>query len=234
MKTGIYKILNTVSGKFYIGSALDINKRWRQHRNSLDNGQHRNVHLQRSWDKYGSFVFEFLVVEETLIEDLITREQHYIDTLNVCDINIGFNIAPTAGSSLGIKRTEYTVERIRASRLGKTLTEDHKANISKSMQSSQKFKDAMNSQTYKDNMRDLNLGTKNNMYGKYGKQHARSRPICQYTKDLEFVKEWESANMAARELKFNQGNITSCCKGNLAHAYGFVWRYANKKEDSLV
>ncbi len=32
MTTGIYKILNKINGKFYIGSAINIEARWRRHR----------------------------------------------------------------------------------------------------------------------------------------------------------------------------------------------------------
>lgn len=42
---------------------------------------------------------------------------------------------------------------------------------------------------------------------------AKSIYIIQYTLDNEFVKEWDSATTASKELKINQGNITQCCKG---------------------
>jgi len=53
-----------------------------------------------------------------------------------------------------------------------------------------------------------------------------AKPVCQYTKDGEFVKEFPSATDAA--ISFGKklcSDITNCCKGNLKTAYGFIWRY---------
>lgn len=40
--SGIYKIENTVAGKFYIGSAVCFNRRWNQHKSELSKGMHCN------------------------------------------------------------------------------------------------------------------------------------------------------------------------------------------------
>lgn len=45
---GIYQIRNIVNGKVYIGSAVNIERRWGMHKNRLKAGQHRNIHLQRA------------------------------------------------------------------------------------------------------------------------------------------------------------------------------------------
>lgn len=67
MAHGIYKIINIVNNKFYIGSAVDLKRRKTRHFSELRNGKHRNIKLQRAWDKYGEHSFIFVVVEE--IED---------------------------------------------------------------------------------------------------------------------------------------------------------------------
>lgn len=54
---------------------------------------------------------------------------------------------------------------------------------------------------------------------------AKSKPILQYTKDGIFIKEWDSATTASKELNISQGNITECCKGKRKSASGFIWRY---------
>lgn len=58
----VYKITNTITGKYYIGYAKDIYKRFKEHRNTLKNGNHQNIILQRSYNKYtlDSFTFEIL------------------------------------------------------------------------------------------------------------------------------------------------------------------------------
>lgn len=81
MKSGIYKILNTASGKIYIGSTYSLSRRKWQHFNSLKRGKHSSNKLQRAYDKYGKecFVFEILVLSPR--EYLVKLEQWFLDTL---------------------------------------------------------------------------------------------------------------------------------------------------------
>lgn len=85
---GIYKIRNKQDGKCYYGSSADVNKRFAQHRKTLQNNTHHNVHLQRAWNKYGENAFTFEVVEECERNQMLIREQCYLDT-NVDGYNIG-------------------------------------------------------------------------------------------------------------------------------------------------
>lgn len=88
---GVYKIINQVNKKIYIGSSKDIYKRWTQHIDKLNKGEHENKHLQNAWNKYGSDNFEFEIVEECSSGAQFEREQYYLNTLNPFDEN-GYNI----------------------------------------------------------------------------------------------------------------------------------------------
>lgn len=98
MKSGIYKITNIVSGKFYIGSSKDIDWRWYCHKHYLKTGQHRNPKLQHSWNKHGEGKFIFEIVEEVkpVEKILLEREQYHLDLLKPYERKIGYNICPTA------------------------------------------------------------------------------------------------------------------------------------------
>lgn len=129
--SGIYKITCTVTGKFYIGSAKDIRHRLARHKSDLGRNVHHNTLLQRAVNKYGKDMFEFEILEfvdDT--ESLLQREQHYLDTLNPCDINIGFNLAIEAGSRLGVPATEETKAKISKTLTGRKHTEETKLKIS--------------------------------------------------------------------------------------------------------
>ena len=79
MDQGIYKIINVVNNKFYIGSAVSLRKRKARHFSELRTHKHNNQHLQRAWDKYGEQSFVFAVVE--LVEDrtqLLAAENRWL------------------------------------------------------------------------------------------------------------------------------------------------------------
>jgi group I intron endonuclease len=59
----IYKIINVVNNKFYVGSAVNFEKRKARHIWRLRRGDHSNKHLQAAWEKYGEKAFVFAVVE---------------------------------------------------------------------------------------------------------------------------------------------------------------------------
>lgn len=76
---GVYRITNTITGDFYIGSSVNIGKRWSAHFRDLERGTHTNRFILRSFQKHGKESFLFEVLERT--NDLIHREQYFIDTL---------------------------------------------------------------------------------------------------------------------------------------------------------
>jgi group I intron endonuclease len=63
-KSGIYKIINVINNRFYVGSAVDLRRRKTRHFSELRTGKHNNAHLQAAWNKYGEKAFTFVIVEE--------------------------------------------------------------------------------------------------------------------------------------------------------------------------
>jgi group I intron endonuclease len=126
-KTGIYKITNTNNSKFYIGSAaISFKKRYNDHISSLKNNKHRNRHLQHSFKKYGLDCFIFEIIE-ICKEEIIAKEQYYIDTLNP-----HYNIARNVTSPmLGRKMNEESLARMSKFRKGKKFSKEHIEALSK-------------------------------------------------------------------------------------------------------
>lgn len=60
---------------------------------------------------------------------------------------------------------------------------------------------------------------------KQGAKHHLAKKVYQYTKDGEFIREWDYMSLAAKELNINKGNIGSVCNGDRKTAGGFVWKY---------
>ena len=70
-----------------------------------------------------------------------------------------------------------------------------------------------------------NFGTRNERMAK-----TKSKPVGQYTLGGELVKIWPSAMEAQRQTGFSRGNICKAANGNYKTAYGFIWKYVERKE----
>lgn len=81
-KSGIYYIKNINNNKLYIGSSKNIYYRLHRHKSDMIKNKHHNIIIQNSFNKNGINSFELGVIEYCDEEDLIIKEQHYIDTLN--------------------------------------------------------------------------------------------------------------------------------------------------------
>ena len=103
MKSGIYKIINIVNNKFYVGSAVNLSRRKARHFSELRNNRHNNKHLQAAWLKYGEESFVFVVVEEVAdIAKLLEAENVWLKEHVGKDYcyNLGVDaVAPTLGWS---------------------------------------------------------------------------------------------------------------------------------------
>lgn len=100
---GIYKIVNIVNNKVYIGQSIDIEKRWGEHkRNAFNKNTHiYNYPLYRAIRKYGLDNFKFEVIEETDQTNLTEEEQYFIDKYQSLDPNHGYNLVPAIDPKRG-------------------------------------------------------------------------------------------------------------------------------------
>ena len=110
--SGVY-IITAISGKQYVGSAINFASRWRVHKHHLRNGTHPNAKLQAAWNKHGavSFKFERLLICDR--EDVLFYEQRAINVLKPW-----YNILQIAGHSTGYKHTPETRAGFSAARKG--------------------------------------------------------------------------------------------------------------------
>lgn len=91
---GIYKIVNQVNGKIYIGSTNNFYKRKANHFSRLRANAHSNAHLQASFNKYSQQEFIFTPIEEVKdINKLIERERYWVFLYNALDKSRGYNLA---------------------------------------------------------------------------------------------------------------------------------------------
>lgn len=76
--SGIYVIINKITGKSYVGQSKNIMFRWAQHVEDLVNSRHSNLDLQKDWIKYGANSFVARLVKRCEPELLLKEESYCI------------------------------------------------------------------------------------------------------------------------------------------------------------
>ncbi len=218
---GIYCIKNTINDEFYIGSSYHIYKRRNRHFSELKNNKHKNYKLQMLYNLYGKESFIFSIIEVVKVkENLVEREQYYINFLKP-EININL----IANSSLGVKRSDETKEKIRQANLG--LKHPEWRNRIKS--------EAQGGDNHWTKKKKFSHESKNKMSESQKKlyENGYTSPSCrkidQFTLDNDFIKTWESATEAQRYLNISRFAIAQCLIGKNKTSGGFIWKYTPDK-----
>lgn len=132
--TGVYCLRCVVNDKRYVGSGAGrkgILGRVRGHREELSKGTHYNRYLQAAWNKYGAKNFRFSILERCPPERCLEREQYWIDFYRSAEREFGYNLAPKAGNTLGVKFSEESRKRVSASARNRPpVSEETKQKIS--------------------------------------------------------------------------------------------------------
>lgn len=194
-KSGIYSIFNTQANKQYVGSAVNINKRWNGHRAALRLGKHHSNYLQKAWNKSGSENFKFQILAECPKEYLLKMEQWFIDNLNP-----EYNISMTAGSPLGYKHTELAKRKISLHLTGRKNSDETKKKRAESMKK--------NWEEYK-------------IIGKVRK--TRGYPVFQYALNGKFINKYNSVKEASLHTGASASHISSVVYGKRNKCGGFLW-----------
>lgn len=107
---GIYGIVNTANGKWYVGQSVDLKRRIDAHLNNLKLGRHYNGHLQAAFIKYRADSFEWHIIEETNEEVLDARECAWITHYKSNQERFGYNL--NTGGKLNKHHSEATRRKI--------------------------------------------------------------------------------------------------------------------------
>lgn len=143
LETGVYLILNTVTGDGYIGSTGDsFASRWASHKRDLRARRHHSKYLENAWWKYGEEVFRFVVLYRSPPEDCRDAEQWYLDDYwetKWCTYNI---VKEATGWSVGVKRSDEIEAKRSAAIKAAWANPEIRAKMCASMKGSQKPIDA--------------------------------------------------------------------------------------------
>ena len=165
--SGIYKITNTITGDFYIGSSKNIKQRWAVHKCPSAWKQCPNNPMYLDMHQYGVDKFSFQILEEVEIESLKEAEQQFIETLK-----------PTYNSN---NAKGLNIER----------RKDYQKEYNKEYQKSDKYKEYEKSDKRKKAKKEYNKEYhKTDKYKNYQKEYQKSDKYKKHQK--EFYKEYHN------------------------------------------
>lgn len=254
--TGIYGILNTENGKWYVGQSVDIDHRIEQHKMLLRKGKHKNEHLQNSWIKRGEKAFAFVVLELCDVEELSEREIFWISKKNA--FHDGYN-KTKGGEGLrgwnapkwyrlqrsemysgknnpffGRKHSDETRIKLRATHKGA-----RHVNFGKRLSKETRHKIAVahigktHSEETKQKLSKINKGK-----GPSAEARAKAaeytsspnNPQCKPVICLTTNERFFSAAEAARETGLDRSKISACCRGERKSTKGTTWIFEEQEE----
>lgn len=205
----IYIFTNTINGKQYVGEAVNMKKRFSVYKCS--NKGYSRQPINNAIQKYGFKAFDIEVIYRPYFDkpQLLKMEYELIKELDTLT-PIGYNICAVGTDKSQVK-----------------LSENHKrliglANTNPSQETRLKLSNSRKGMKFSEEHRKSLSKAK---VGRHiGKDSHSSKRVFQYTKDNEFIREFDSIRIAANEL--NITNISRACKNNDKTAGGFKWQYA--------
>jgi group I intron endonuclease len=139
-KSGIYTITNPFNNKVYVGKTKCFWKRYHNYKYDFKHLRDRSInqYLMNSFLKYGFENFRFEVKEFCDLEVCGERELYWMDTLNTCNKEYGYNLR--RDTSTGMVVSEVTSKKI-SERLKKEWAEGKRDSHSEKLKESWKSRD---------------------------------------------------------------------------------------------
>lgn len=251
---GVYKIVNDVNDKIYIGQSINVIARWKDHVNSLRRGDSRCTLLQRAWNKYGEEHFYFEILESCSEEMLDDVETKYIDFYDSRNINKGYNIEP--GGNKNKHLADETKRKIGDANRGRSHSEEAKRKMSESRTGENNgMYGKHHSEESKKKMSNAKKGKPGKPCTDYQKECARlanlgkdvseetrkkiseaNKGRIPYNKNprpvycIELNRVFATASDAGKELNIHSSNVINCCEHIRKMCGGYHWMYADTDE----
>lgn len=207
-KAGVYCITCIVNNKKYIGCSKNIYSRINNHKYSLEKQslKQENQYFIDDFKKYGYEKFNYEVLEYTS-KNLKDKEFYYINLYDTVNRKKGYNLRRD-NSKNGMIPLEETRKKYSEAQRERFSKKEERDKIGKRF-----------SKFWKENP-----NIKERMVDKVSKALTKYK-ILQYTKNGEFIKEWNRVKDIIKENPtYKVHNIYAVCSGEKPSIYGYVWK----------
>lgn len=116
---GIYKLVNNINKKVYIGQSLNIERRYGEHlrsaqpeKYSCKNERDSKTPIHLAMQKYGVKNFTLVVLCECTQEELNEMERYYIKFYHSNDKKYGYNITEGGQDNFALKRAQHSQAKL--------------------------------------------------------------------------------------------------------------------------
>lgn len=219
---GVYKIVNKINGKMYIGASVDVGRRRIEHfKPSRVEMFKDRLPLYEAIDKYGKENFTFEVIEETTLEKLEEREEYYINKFNT--VEHGYNVVKT---SHNMHDEDYALEVHGSffSEWNKKQWQNEEYRKKMSEQSSLVQKERLKDPKYKaEKVKQLKRYT-----------DTLKKTVEQYDKEGNLIAVYNGVREAERVTGINSQSISKVALGQRKTAGGYIWRYPREKSVETI
>lgn len=225
---GIYKIENLVNGKIYIGQAVNIQRRIREHKlvsryNNPKNSEY-NFALSRAIRKYGLNNFSFDIIEECKQEELDDKERYWIKYYN--SYNDGYN--ETIGGKKGSNKPLFKIYQYDL--FGNYLNEYE--NIYEASEKTKTSFDGIRKSLSNNSMQKSSNGFqwRKEKFSKIESIYPKESIVCFSLTGLK-IKEYSSIQEASYDSGDTTVSIKHACEHKIKATSFYRWRYKKEIKD---
>lgn len=244
----IYKITNQKNGMIYIGSSIEVERRWRQHKEASINEKdhHYNYPLMVAFREFGIANFTFEVIDTLPTwEAMIEAEHNWILKEN-CVVPNGYNQTDKTDSPMFDPAIAKKMSNTKREKYGKRVCEiDSTKNIINIWNSLAEAGEDTGLDRFKISnvCNGTRLTTGNRTFrflddenqiiepeAKVNKVQSNritktSRRVGAYDKDNNLIQEFDSLQLAAQFCGGNSSTISAVCRGKRNSHKNYIWRY---------
>lgn len=131
MTIGVYSLVNTIDGKRYVGSSVQIKTRLYKHNYHLRKGNHHCKHLQNAFNLYGEDAF---TTETVLLCDKVNLEYYEQVVMDYFRTETGlYNMQPEAYTPRNSRLSQEHKDNISKGLKGRPKTKEHNEAVSKAL-----------------------------------------------------------------------------------------------------
>ena len=244
----IYKITNQKNGMVYIGSSIEVERRWRQHKEASINEKdhHYNYPLMIAFREFGIANFTFEVIDTLPDYQAMIKAEHDWIVKENCVIPNGYNQTRQTDSPLLDPAIAKKMSDTKRAKYGKRVCEiDENKNILEIWNSIAeagektgldrfKISDVCNGKRLTTGNRVFRfLDEANNIIIPIEKVNQTqsnritksSKKVVKMTLNGEILKVYDSIALASADTGCDSSSISKVCNGQRNKCGGFKWQY---------